>query len=119
MAWGSGRGSGFFLLLIFIPVAICWVFALMDLFRRDDLSGWMTAFWIFFLIVIPILGVLIYFIARPVTVQDVAMQEEYQKQVESEKAGKAADRLHKLSDLKDRGDITQEEYDKQKAKLLG
>lgn len=116
---GMGFWQGFFLLLIFIPVAICWVFALMDLFRRDDLSGWMTAFWIFFLIVIPILGVLIYFIARPVTVQDVAMQEEYQKQVESEKAGKAADRLHKLSDLKDRGDITQEEYDKQKAKLLG
>ena len=116
---GIGFWQGFFLLLIFIPVAICWVFAFIDLFRRDDLSGWMIAFWIFFLIVIPILGVLIYFIARPFTAQDAAMQEEYRKQVESEGAAKAADRLHKLSELKDKGDITQEEFDKQKAKLLG
>ena len=116
---GIGFWQGFFLLLIFIPVAMCWVFALMDLFRRDDLSGWMVAFWIFFLLILPILGVLIYFIARPVTVQDVAMQEEYRKQVDSDKAEKAADRHHKLSDLKARGDLTQEEFDKQKAKLLG
>jgi len=116
---GIGFWQGFLLLLIFIPFVMCWVFALMDLFRRDDLSGWAIAFWIFFLIIIPIFGVLIYFIARPVTVRDVAMQEEYQKQVDADKAGKAADRLHKLSDLKARGDITKEEFDKQKAKILG
>ncbi len=113
-----GFWGGFFLLLIFIPVIICWVFAFVDLFRRDDLSGWMMVFWIIFLIVLPILGLLIYLIARPFTTQDIAMQEEYKREVESKKAARVADKLHKLSELRDKGDITQEQFEKQKAKLL-
>lgn len=115
---GISFWDGFFLLLIFIPMVICWVFAFVDLFRRDDLKGWEIALWIIFLILIPILGVLFYFILRPVTRKDVEMAEEYQKELEFDKAAKATDKLHKLSELRDKGDITQEQFQKQKDKLL-
>jgi hypothetical protein len=45
--------DGFFLLLIWIPLIVIWAFALMDLFRRDDLSGGMIAFWLILIIILP------------------------------------------------------------------
>ena len=115
---GISFWEGFFLLLIWIPIIFLWGFALVDLFRRDDLSGWAIAGWLLLIIILPLLGVLFYFIFRPVTAQDVEAAETYQKEVEFSKASSAADKLHKLSELRDKGDITQEEFDKQKAKLL-
>jgi hypothetical protein len=35
----------FFLLLIFLPLIMIWVFALLDVFRRDDLGGGWKALW--------------------------------------------------------------------------
>jgi hypothetical protein len=36
-----------------------------DIFRRHDLSGWGKAGWILLIFVLPLLGILIYLIARP------------------------------------------------------
>jgi uncharacterized membrane protein len=113
-----GFWEGFFLLLIWIPIVFLWAFALVDLFRRDDLSGWAIAGWLILIIVFPLLGVLIYLIFRPVTARDIQAREEYVQEVEFQKASNATDRLHKLAELRDKGDITQEEFEKQKAKLL-
>ena len=113
-----GFWDGFLLLLIWIPLIICWAFALIDLFRRDDLSGWMIAFWLVFIIFLPFLGVLIYFIVRPVTAQDMKMQKEYVKEVEFEKTAASVDKLHKLVELHEKGVITDEQFEKKKAKLL-
>lgn len=41
----NGFWQGFFLILIFLPLAFLWGFTLVDLFRRDDLSGWAVALW--------------------------------------------------------------------------
>ncbi len=106
------------LFIIFLPIMFFWAFALVDLFRRDDLSGWMVALWIFVIVFFPIIGTLCYFIFRPVTAQDVKAAEDYQKEYEFNKAAAAADKLHKLSELRDKGDITAEQFEKQKAKLL-
>lgn len=114
----SSFWQGFFLILIFLPLAFFWVFALMDLFQRDDLSGWAIALWLIAIILLPLLGVLFYFIFRPVTAKDVEAQKEYSEELEFQKASHAADKLHKLSELRDKGDITQEQFDKQKAKLI-
>jgi uncharacterized membrane protein len=115
---GISFWEGFFLLLIWIPVAFMWGFALVDLFRRDDLSGWAIAGWLLVIIILPLLGVLFYFIFRPVTKQDVESAEAYRKELEFDQASNATDRLHKLSELRDKGDISQEEFEKQKKKLL-
>jgi len=108
----------FFVLLIWIPLIMIWVFVLMDLFAREDMNGWIKALWVFVIIVLPFFGALIYLIFRPITAADVEAQATYEAERDYDQAANAADKLHKLSELRDKGDISQEEFDKQKAKLL-
>ncbi len=112
---------------IFLLFAWLWILITIvaDLFRDHELSGWAKAFWVFFLIFLPFLGVLIYLIARGSGMRERAMadQAEAQKQMDAyirQTAGgaSAADELAKLSELKEKGEISQEEYDRAKAKLL-
>ena len=111
---------------IFLLVAWFWILitVISDLFRHHELSGWAKAAWVFFLIVLPFLGTLIYLIARGEGMRDRAIKEQAdaQKHFDTyvrETAGtSSADELHKLSDLKQRGDISQAEFDQAKAKLL-
>ena len=35
-----------------------------DIFRSHDLKGWQKALWIVFVLVIPLIGILVYFIVR-------------------------------------------------------
>jgi putative oligomerization/nucleic acid binding protein/phospholipase D-like protein len=111
---------------IFLLVAWFWILVtvISDLFRDHEISGWAKAAWVFFLIVLPVLGTLIYLIARGDGMRERAVKEqvEARKHFDSyvrETAGTSSvDELHKLSELKQRGDISQEEFDRQKAKLL-
>ena len=115
---GISFWDGFLLMLIWIPLIVCWAFALMDLFRRDDLSGWAKALWLIAIIIVPFLGVLIYFIVRPMTAQDVEMREEYAKEVDFQKTATSVDRLAKLTELHEKGVLTDEQFEKKKAKLI-
>ena len=51
----------FFLLAIFFAV----IYAFVDNFRRHDHSGWAKAGWALLILIVPLLGTLIYLIARP------------------------------------------------------
>jgi hypothetical protein len=53
------------LLFIFIPLTLLWVFALIDIFGRPDISGWAKAAWLLVILLIPWLGALIYVATRP------------------------------------------------------
>ena len=55
----------FWILLIFIPLLLVWAFALVDIFKRDDLAGWQVALWVLCVIFLPFIGTLIYLIFRP------------------------------------------------------
>ena len=111
---------------VFLFVAWLWIlFAVIaDLFRDHELSGWAKAGWIVVLILLPLLGTLIYLIARGQGMRDrtIAEQAAVKSQMDSyvrETAGTSSvDQLHKLSDLKQRGDISEAEFEQQKAKLL-
>ena len=110
----------FFLIIwIWVVVAI-----LMDIFRDHDMSGWAKAAWVFFLIVLPIITALIYLIARGSSMRERTLrdQAESQKQFDQyvrETAGTSpVDELQKLDDLKKSGGISDEEYDKMKAKIV-
>ena len=111
---------------VFLFVAWLWIlFAVIaDLFRDHELSGWAKAGWVVVLILLPLLGTLIYLIARGQGMRErsIAEQKEIQGQLDSyvrETAGTSSvDQLHKLSDLKQRGDISEAEFEQQKAKLL-
>jgi hypothetical protein len=54
----------FFLLTLFFGV----IYAFVDNFRRRDHSGWAKAGWALLILVVPLLGTLIYLIARPADV---------------------------------------------------
>jgi hypothetical protein len=95
-----------------------------DLFRDHETSGWAKAAWVFFLIFLPFLGVLVYLIARGAGMRERAVREQAdaRKQLDAyireTAAASPADELHKLSDLRDKGAISDAEFEQAKAKLL-
>jgi len=111
----------FFLLLAWIWVVIS---VISDIFRSKDLSGWGKGAWMFFVIVLPWLGVLVYLIFRgdgmhERTMEAIAKANEQQRDYIQSVAGvSTADELAKLADLKEKGVITDAEFEAQKAKLL-
>jgi len=104
----------FWFMLIWI-----WITCLADLFRRNDLSGGWKAIWIVVLIFLPLLGCLIYMIARPkVTAQDVQLMAQAEAASKAAGGVSTADELAKLTQLRDSGALTIPEYEALKAKLL-
>jgi ABC-type multidrug transport system fused ATPase/permease subunit len=96
-----------------------------DLFRDHGMSGWGKAAWILFLIILPFLGTLVYLIARGSGMQQrsIAAQQEAQKQFDAyvkqaAEGGTAADELTKLSKLHDDKKLSDEEFEKAKAKIV-
>ena len=55
----------FLLLFIFIPLLIAWVYTAVDTFQRPDEGGFTKFLWLLLILFLPLLGMLIYFIARP------------------------------------------------------
>jgi len=115
----------FFLWIIWIWILI-WIF--IDIFRSHDLSGWGKAGWFLFVLFIPLIGVLVYLIARGSSMQERAQQDarqqdqefrQYVQQAAASTPANTADQLAKLADLRDRGVISAEEFDREKAKVLG
>jgi type VI protein secretion system component VasK len=115
----------FFLWIIWIWILI-WIF--IDIFRSRDLSGWAKALWFLFVLFIPLIGVLVYLIVRGSSMHERAVQDaqqqdkEFRQYVQQAAAGSpasTADQLSKLADLRDRGVISAEEFEREKAKVLG
>jgi len=113
----------FFLWVIWIWILIM---VFIDIFRSHDMSGWAKALWVLFVVILPFLGVLVYLIARGGSMHERAAQQA-QRQDEAfrsyvqQSAGtgtNTADQLAKLADLRDRGVISAEEFDREKAKVL-
>src|SRR5271165_1613115 len=112
---------------IFLWVIWIWILitVFIDIFRSRDLSGWGKALWFLFVLLIPLIGVLVYLIVRggsmhERSVQQAQRQEEEFRGYVQETAGSQspADQLAKLAELRDRGVITAEEFDREKAKIL-
>jgi Short C-terminal domain/Phospholipase_D-nuclease N-terminal len=109
----------FFVVWIWILITI-----LTDLFRDHEISGWSKAAWVLFLVLIPFLAALVYLIARGSGMRERAIQAqtEAKQQVDSyirQQAGASpADELHKLNELKEKGALSPEEFEKAKSKLL-
>jgi len=104
----------FWFMLIWMFIA---VFA--DIFRREDLSGGAKAMWILFIFVVPLIGILIYMIARPkMTEQDKREMEQMQEARRRVEGYSAADEVAKLAKLRDEGKITAEEYEQMKRKAM-
>lgn len=111
----------FWLLLIFVPLLLIWGFALVDIFRRDDLAGWLKALWVIVVIVAPFLGTLVYLIFRPPGAtpdERKAMDEASRDFVAKYSPSDTAQQLAVLADLHDRGKLTDAEFATEKARVL-
>lgn len=107
------------MLVFFFWLMFIWMFIAVfgDIFRRDDLSGWGKAGWVFLIFVLPLLGILIYMIARPkMTEQDRRMMTEAEERQRRLAGYSAADEIAKLARLRDEGQISAEEYERLKAR---
>ncbi|WP_210593483.1 SHOCT domain-containing protein [Streptomyces sp. GESEQ-35] len=102
---------------------------IVDIFRDDDLSGGAKAGWLVFCIVLPFLGVFVYVVARGKNMghrevaQARAQQEAFDSYVREtagtgEQRPTSADELAKLSEIRARGDITDEEFSRAKELVL-
>ena len=111
-------------------IFFCWVIwiwivitVFIDVFRRDDIGGWHKAAWVVFVIILPFLGVLVYLIAqhdgmRERSVKQAQAQQQAFDQYVRDTAGGSTGEIAKAKELLDSGAITQEEFDKLKAKAL-
>ncbi|MEZ0070359.1 heme exporter protein D [Streptacidiphilus sp. MAP12-20] len=125
----------FWTMLVFF-MWVLWLFLLFrilgDIFRSQDMGGFAKAMWILFVILLPFLGVLVYVIVRGHSMgqRDV---EQAQKQEQALRAyvrdaaatdqqnaggGSSVDELARLAELRDKGALSEEEFQQAKTKLL-
>ena len=126
--WGTGQV--FWSLLWFVMFFI-WLWLLIvvfaDIFRSHDMGGFAKTIWVLFVIIVPYLGVFVYLIARGHKMHEHAVEAaEAQNaaarayiQEAAGTSGSPAEELARLADLKDRGVISDEEFQKLKAKAVG
>jgi hypothetical protein len=116
------------MLIFFMWVIWVWILitVLMDVFRRDDISGWGKAAWALFVIVLPYLGVFIYLITQGGRMSErkaadiQAAQDSFDNRVRSVASsnGGAAEEIAQAKGLLDSGAIDQSEFAKLKARAL-
>jgi hypothetical protein len=113
--------------MVFAFVVWIWVLIAIftDLFRSRDLSGFAKAIWVLFVIFLPVIGIITYLIVRGSGMQSRAVAQAQQQEKEFDQyvrqvsgGTNTADELAKLAQLREKGTITQAEFDAQKAKLL-
>jgi ABC-type multidrug transport system fused ATPase/permease subunit len=124
--WGDGQVAysilWFFLFFIEVWLAIS---IFIDIFRSHDLKGWAKALWILFVFVLPLIGILAYFIfrgdkMRAHQVEARESHEEYARHYIQQVAGtpSVADEIAKLVELKNNGAITEDEFQRMKEHVI-
>jgi hypothetical protein len=118
------------MLVFFMWVIWFWILitVMIDIFRRHDISGWLKAVWVAFVVFLPYLGVFIYLIAQgkgmaerrseDVRASQAAFDERVRSAAGTSGGADPADQIHKAKQLLDSGAITQAEFDAIKQKAL-
>ena len=109
--------------VLFIWIAIT---VFIDIFRRHDISGWVKAAWVVFIVVLPWIGVLVYLIANHTGMAERRDKESQAAQASFDQyvrhaagTGGPASEIEKAKQLLDNGTITQQEFDAIKARAVG
>jgi Phospholipase_D-nuclease N-terminal/Short C-terminal domain len=116
---------------VWFTLFFIWIWLLIsvfgDIFRSDDMGGFAKAIWIIFVIVVPYFGVFIYLIARGKgmaerNVKAMQAQQDAQRAYIQSVAGASTtspgEEIARLTDLRDKGAITEDEFQSLKAKAL-
>jgi Short C-terminal domain/Phospholipase_D-nuclease N-terminal len=124
--WGVGQ---VLLTIFWLAVFLIWIMLLVsvfaDIFRSHDMRGGVKALWAIFVIIFPYLGVFVYLIARGDEMTHNAIAAAHQNQaaantyIRKVADSSAADELAKIAALKERGAISDAEFQQMKAKIVG
>ena len=117
-------------IVIFFLIMFIWVFIMIlsDLFRDHKLSGWAKAAWVVGLIIFPLIGSLVYLIARGQGMAERSAAEQqqaraafdsYVRETASSSGTAPVDDLTRLAELRNNGTITDAEFESMKARLVG
>lgn len=102
-------------ILVALPLLFLWIVGAVDVLRRRDMSALAKTFWVLVMLVVPILGLLVYFFARPhdasVTIEDEAAGQEGSRSVASE--------LEALEARRESGAISEDDFQAEKFRVLG
>jgi hypothetical protein len=110
-----------FFLVIWIWILI-WI--LTDLFRDHELGGGWKAAWAFCLVFFPFITAFVYLVARGPGMRERAIRHARESKAASDDyirsvAQSPVDELAKLNDLRQQGALSQVEFDRLKAKVVG
>jgi hypothetical protein len=132
-AFGDGQVFWSFLVFFFW---IIWIWlaitVFVDIFRSKDLTGVGKMVWVLLVVLIPYLGVFAYLLLRGGKMHERAVEaaqaqdkafREYVQQAAGSGSGSGnghstAEELNRLADLKERGVISDDEFDRLKAKAV-
>lgn len=115
------------MLWLFLFLAWFWLVILVfaDIVRSDDLSGWGKAGWVILTVVLPYLGVFTYLVARGGTMVERSARRDSEaeraRRGHHETAGttaSASNQLTALAELYQRGTLTEDEFKREKARIL-
>src|ERR1700722_6323098 len=106
-------------------ILLFYIFA--DIFRSHDLSGGAKALWCLAIFILPMIGCLIYLIARGGGIHERALDAQrqqqdafdaYVRQAAGTQGSASLDELERLSALHKQGSLSDAEFEKAKANLL-
>jgi hypothetical protein len=109
--------AGLVTFIFYVALITLWAFVLTDLFTRKGMSGWAKAAWVFAIIFFPFLGAFLYLLTRRPTKEEIA----YGQRMVGEQATfieSAAGDLERLNNLRDRGEISDKEYQTLRARIV-
>jgi hypothetical protein len=115
----------FLLWCLWIFLFVVWFWLLItifaDVFRRHDIGGGMKTFWVIFVILFSFLGILIYLLTQHegMAKRNVEQYKAQQEQLREMVGTSGADELAKLDQLKASGSLSDDEYQKMRAKVIG
>ncbi|WP_261557141.1 SHOCT domain-containing protein [Frankia tisae] len=120
--------SAFWTMLLFFGLML-WLYVLFavisDIFRSRDISGWGKAGWLTAVIILPLLGVLAYTIFRGDSMGERAMADRQRQQAlyqgfqpSAVQSQGVADEMAKLVDLRRNGEISEEDFQRAKSRVL-
>jgi Short C-terminal domain/Phospholipase_D-nuclease N-terminal len=128
-SWGTGQVlfDILWFALFFVEIWLM-ISVFIDIFRRHDMKGWLKALWIFFVILLPLVGILLYLIIYGNEMRVHAQQaaEQQRQFLEYMQHGgqshshphSQVDQLERLQRLKESGTITDDEFDRLKEKIM-
>jgi uncharacterized membrane protein len=122
---------GAFWTAMWVFLWVLWIFLVfrivVDIFRDDSMSGWVKTGWLLFVLVLPFVGVLVYVIARGAGMGSREQRsaeahqrafDDYIRKTAGERGGGEVDQLARLGEMRAKGDISEEEFQRAKEKIL-